>query len=275
MNTRFGLSYRYEKKEVDEEALVARLEDYGGEIPRGVLCLTAGVDVQANRLHYAIYGWGVGFECWGIQYGVIYGAPTQARTWQGLDAVLDRTYHFADGTGIKIARTFIDSGYATDAVYNYVRGSATRFPIKGLGAVGIPTLHKFSPQNDKGILLTIIGTNAAKAEIFNRLDQIHYGRDDKNFLRNFDIIFFNELTSERAVLKRSGGVLTQVYEKINRDARNEALDTSVYALAAMQSLIGLSNQAEFWTRQALALRGGEIKKPAKKAVKTRTIDIWN
>lgn len=275
MNTRFGLSYRYEKRVVDEDALLTRLEEYGGEIPQGVLCLTCGVDVQANRLHYALYGWGVNFECWAIQYGVVYGAPTQARTWRGLDEVLDRTYHFADGTGIKIARTFIDSGYATDKVYDYVRGSTTRFAIKGLGTVGTPLLHKFSPQNDKGILLTVLGVNDGKAQVFSRLEQMHFGRDDRHMARNFDVIFFKELTAEQAVLKKSGGHLIEVYEPINKKARNEALDTSVYALAAMQSLIGTQNHADFWARQSAVLKGGEIKKPAKKAVKTRTIDIWN
>lgn len=275
MNTRFGLSYRYEKKVVDEDALLTRLEDYGGEIPRGVLCLTCGVDVQANRLHYAIYGWGVGFECWGISYGVIYGAPTQDRTWRGLDAVLDRTYHFADGTGIKIARTFIDSGFATDKVYDYVRGSTTRFAIKGLGTVGVPLLHKFSPQNDKGLLLTVLGVNAGKAEVFSRLEQMHFGRDDRFLERNFDFIFFKELTAEQAVLKRSGGRLVEVYETIGKKVRNEALDVTVYSLAAIQSLIGLSNHADFWTKQAAALKGEIKKAPTRKAVKTRTIDIWN
>ena len=274
MNTRFGLSYRYEKRVVEEDALVGRLEDYNGEIPRGVLCLTCGVDVQANRLHYAIYGWGAGFECWGIQYGVIYGAPTQARTWQGLDEVLNRTYQFGDGMGLKIARAFIDSGYATDAVYNYVRGSSTRFAIKGLGAVGVPLLHKYSPQNDKGIILTVLGVNAGKAEVMSRLERMHFGRDDSHLLRNFDLTFFHELTAEQAVLKRSGGRLVEVYETIGKKVRNEALDCTVYALAAMQSLIGMSKHADFWARQAGAIKG-EIKKPAKKAARTRTMDIWN
>ena len=274
MNTRFGLSYRYEKKVVDEAELVARLENYDGEIPRGVLCLTCGVDVQANRLHYAIYGWGVNFECWGIQYGVIYGAPAQERTWRGLDAVLDRTYRFSDGTGIQIARTFLDSGFATDKVYDYVRGSTTRFAIKGLGSVGVPLLHKFSPQQNKGVLLTVLGVNDGKSQIFSRLKEMHFGKDDQFLERNFDFIFFKELTAEQAVLKRSGGQLVTVYETIGKKVRNEALDVSVYALAAMQSLVGTSNHSEFWQRQAAALKG-EIKKPAtRKAVRTKVLDLW-
>lgn len=44
-NTRFGLSYEM-PSEVDEQTLGDNLEDYGAEIPDGVLLLTAGVDVQ-------------------------------------------------------------------------------------------------------------------------------------------------------------------------------------------------------------------------------------
>lgn len=270
-NTRFGRSYEPVKKVVDSVELVARLEEYGAELPDGVLSLTAGVDVQANRLHYAIYGYAPN-EIWGIRYGVIFSKPTFESTWRTLDEILSKVYKFKDGTGLKVARTFIDSGFLPEKVYEFCRGKPSYFAIKGMGAAGLPIIHKISPLKEKNIYLVLLGVNAAKSEIFGRLERIHYGRDD-GLARNFDATFFKELTSEQLVMKKSGGGFVTVYENIKR-ARNEALDCSCYSLAAMVSLYG-KDEKRYWTEQA-AIKEPETKKtsPPKK-IKTRTIDIWN
>lgn len=266
MNTRFGLSYRFERKVADEMELLDRLESYDAEIPAQVQLLTAGVDVQANRLHYLIMGHAPQ-ELYGIQYGVIFGKPTDAKTWRKLDNVLNKSYGKSDGTSLKPARTFIDSGFATDSVYEYCRSRANVFAIKGIGTIGASLLHQYSPQKDKGVMLIVLGVNDGKAQVFSRLDKMHFARDD--FMeRNFDAAFFKELTSEQAVLKKSGGRLIEVYEKIGQHARNEALDTLVYALAAAKSLTG-DDEAGFY-RQLL---NPEVKKPARK-IRQANIDIW-
>lgn len=266
MNTRFGLSYRYEKRVVDEQELLKRLESYGGEVPNSAQILTCGVDVQANRLHYLIMGYGLN-ESWGIKYGVIWGKPTQSGTWRALDEVLNRVY-YRGRDGLKIARTFIDSGFATDNVYDYCRGRANVYPIKGVGSVGTPLLHKYSPQQDKGVLLIILGVNDGKAQVFSQMERTHYGRDDA-LQRNFDAVFFKELTAERAVLRKVGGTLVEVYETIGRRARNEALDVTVYALAAKQSLVG-QDEAQYYRQLA-----GEIKKPPARKIKQHVLDVYS
>ena len=271
MNTRFGLSYRYEKKVADEMELLGRLESYGSELPAQVQLLTCGVDVQANRLHYLIMGHAPQ-ELYGIQYGVIFGKPTDAKTWRKLDEVINRGYRKSGnirGTGaetLTIARCFIDSGFATDMVYDYCRGKNRTFPVKGIGTIGASFLHQFSPQKDKGVMLVVLGVNDGKAQVFSRLDKIHFGRDDA-MERGFDMTFFKEMTSEHAVLKKSGGRLIEIYEKIGRGSRNEALDCLVYALAAAKSLTG-DDEATFY-QQLLQPE----KKPARK-IRQASIDIW-
>ena len=263
-NTRFGLSYRYEKKVADEMELLERLESYESEIPARVQLLTCGVDVQANRLHYLIMGHAPQ-ELFGIKYGVIWGKPTDSRTWQQLDEVLKRDYQ-KENARISISRTFIDSGFATDAVYDFCRGRANIFPIKGIGTIGASLLHQFSPQKDKGVMLIVLGVNDGKAQVFSRLDKIHFGRDDV-MERGFDATFFKELTSEHAVLKKSGGRLIEVFEKIGKHSRNEALDCMVYALAAAKSLIG-DDEAGFYQ---------QLLQPAKKTarkIRQAKVDIW-
>ena len=116
-------------------------------------------------------------------------------------------------------------------------------------------------------MLVVLGVNDGKAQVFSRLDKIHFGRDDE-LERGFDATFFKELTSEHAVLKKSGGRLIEVFEKIGRGSRNEALDCMVYALAAAKSLIG-DDEATFYQK----LLQPKKKPPAKKIFQ-RTLEIW-
>ena len=265
VNTRFGLSYAPIKKVVDVEELTSRLEAYDGELPSGVRVLTAGVDVQANRLHFIIMGYAPD-EMWGIRYGLIYGKPTLSTTWNKLDAIINRTYKFNDQTGLKVARTFIDSGFMPEKIYDFCRGKTNVFAIKGMGAPGLPIVHKVSRLVDKNVWLVLLGVNAAKSEFFASLDKIHYGRDD-NLERNFDATFFKELSSEQLVMKKSGAGFVNVYENVMR-SRNEALDCSCYALAALKSLQG-TDEKIYWEN----LRGEPKKIPPKK-ISHFTLDLF-
>lgn len=287
-NTRFGLSYRQAGYYDDENVFLERRVDYDGELPREVLLLTAGVDVQANRLEYVIYGWGAGDKCFGILRGLVRGEPTKLSTWQQLDDVLNREYYFSDGTPMKVARTFIDSGYATASVYEYCRLAMPRgcFPIKGKGGMGLPLLYQYTNPKGSGILLTMLGVDDGKQEVMSRLGitdgegQIIYPRDDEYLQRGFDQIFFKQLISEHKVMRKSGGIVYQSWEPVAEKTRNEALDVTVYALAAMKSCIGNGDAKEFWRRRYESLRRPTtIKKSPnvsekKHTVVQREIDLW-
>src|SRR5690606_31324666 len=62
---------------VEPTSLALKLEDYGGvDCPAGVVCLTAGVDVQIDRFVVGIYGWGIGLESWLVDVREVPGDPT-------------------------------------------------------------------------------------------------------------------------------------------------------------------------------------------------------
>lgn len=289
MNTRFGESYKLRGEYDDENVFLERREDYDGEIPSGVLLLTAAVDVQANRLEYEVVGWSAGFERWGICKGVIRGAPNDASTWQALDNVLDRVYRFGNGTPIKIARTFIDSGYSTAAVYEYCRAQARRgrYAIKGKAGMGLPLLYKYSNPKNTGILLTILGVDDGKSEVMSRLGIttgnegfMHFPRDD-DFLgkRGYDRNYFKGLISEHRVLKKSGGVAYYAWETIAADIRNEPLDLSVYNFACVQSCVG-KNPAAFWARRRELLKEDvtaprRVVRQSTQRLSFREVNLWS
>ena len=270
-NTRFGVSYEAKPRELTEgeKTFVERLEDYGAEVADGVLVLTAAVDVQKNRLEYEVAGWNAETR-WGIKRGIISGAPTDEMTWQELDKILDRVYSFKDGSGLKVSRTFVDSGFATGEVYKYCRQNVHkgRYAIKGANTGGIPLLHKYSTPKGSGIVLTMLGVNDGKQEVLSRFASWHYPAGEG---RGYDADYYRQIFSEQRVLRKG----RFVYEKRSAGVRNESLDLAVYNLAALKSCIGGGEEADFWRRRLATLRGEEIKKPAKQATVSRQIDIWD
>lgn len=289
-NTRFGLSYALSGYYDDENVFLERREDYNGELPDGVLLLTAAVDVQNNRLEFEIAGWGKAGARWGIVRGLVRGEPNNPATWRELDKILDREYSFANGRSLKVARTFVDSGYSTKAVYDYCRKQINRgrFPIKGKGGMGIPLIYTYSYPKNSGVLLTILGVDDGKQEIMSRLGvtegegYMHFPRDDKIFgRRGYDREYFKQLIAEHKVIRRMNGVPYYVWEPVDEKARNESLDLAVYNFACMQTCVG-NKPDEFWQKRQELLRD-ELTRPKKKKSRSKTagnpnfkeVDIWS
>ena len=248
MNTRFGETYRMPGAFEDETIFLRRREKYGAELPDGVLMLTASVDTQDNRLEYEVCGWGRDEESWGIVKGVILGEPDKARTWQELDEVLDHVYTFADGSGLKVLRTFIDSGgHYTSDVYAYCTANFNkqRFAIKGQGGPGIPLNYKIGRASGSKIPLCMLGVDDGKQSVMNRLavevrgaQYCHFPKDESDLPnmphRGYDDLYFKGIISEHKRIVKRGGQIREVWEP-TQGVRNEPLDLRVYNLACMQS----------------------------------------
>jgi phage terminase large subunit GpA-like protein len=242
-NTRFGETYERRGEIEDETAFVNRRERYDVDLPDGVLLLTAAVDTQDNRLEYEVCGWGEGEECWGIKKGVVLGVPDSPQVWAELDQHLERLYYFNNGIGLRVARTFIDSGghYAKE-VYQYCFANMRkqRFAIKGMGGSGIPLVHMIGKAKGYGIPLIMLGVDSGKQHVLDRLliekpgsKYFHFPIDDS---RGYDQIYFKGLIAEKLVRRRAKGVTVLVWENISTDGRNEPLDLRVYNLACLQSI---------------------------------------
>ena len=221
VNTRFGEPYSLDDNLADAMPLMKRREQYGASLPEGVLLLTAGVDVQDNRLEYEVCGWGFGEECWGIVKGMILSRPDVPDTWAELDKILDRVYRFADGKGLKVYRTFVDSGgHYTGHVYRYCGKHNNRFPIKGYAnRPGIELLYKLGKETGCKVPLIILGVDDGKQQVFNRLaiqevgdGYFHFGLDgDKELThRGYNEVYFKGLLSEEKRLVKRNGTLKNV-----------------------------------------------------------------
>lgn len=290
MNTVFGESYKQKGAFEDEQIFLRRRESYGAELPDGVLLLTAAIDTQDNRLEYEVVGWGKEEECWGIRKGIVLGAPNQARTWKEIDNILDKTYHFADGKGLKVVRTFIDSGgHYTSDVYNYCQKNfhKQRFAIKGRGGPGIPLIYKIAKANNAKAPLILLGVDDGKQQIMDRLSidspgplYFHFPQDEgiKELSdRGYDDLYFKGIISEHKKVYKRNGVLREVWET-TKNVRNEPLDLRNYNLACMKSL------KPDWVKLEMLVNGmseTEVKravaKPQKKKAvyrAKRQVNIW-
>ncbi|ALE02875.1 phage terminase large subunit family protein [Bartonella ancashensis] len=227
---------------VDPDSLYAQREDYSLAPSQAVL-LTAGIDVQNDRLELEVVAWGRGEESWNIDYQVIPGDPSSIEIWEQLDAYLSKTWpHPGYKNGIRITAACIDTGGShTQAVYNYIRPREGRriWGVKG-HAGSRPVWPRRPSRNNKGqINLYIIGVDAAKDIItarFKKSGPEVSGSGATHFHMNLDKEYFEQLTSERKVIKYFKGFKRIEWQKSEK-ARNEALDCRVYAYAALQGLI--------------------------------------
>ncbi|MFP7469989.1 phage terminase large subunit family protein [Niallia taxi] len=242
INTSLGEVWKQKGAGVKDKLLIDRRETYDCEVPNDVVVLTAGVDVQDNRLEYEIVGWGVGKESWGIKYGVIFGDPGQDFVWKELDNVLFNTYKRKDGQMLKISTTCVDSGgHHTKKVYAYCsqREINRVWAIKGKGGEGIPYIRIPKKRNDAGAYLFILGVDVGKDEIVSRLkaenDQNGYCHFPLEPEKGYNEDYFNGLAAEHKVKNtlKSGQTVFK-WELKKSGARNEPFDLRNYASAALE-----------------------------------------
>lgn len=239
VNTSLGESWE-EKSDTDASLVMKRREQYMAQVPDEVLLLTCGVDVQDDRLELEVVGWSHGKESWGIEYQVFIGDTSQEPVWKQLDHYLQKEFTYADGAGIHITSTCIDSGgHRTSEVYKFCRAREHRriFAVKGRGGEGIPFIGKPSRNNRENAALFVLGVDQGKATIISRL-KINFEGDGychfpmkKETGYNED--FFEGITSESMRIITKKGVRKVTWVK-RPGVRNEPLDCRNYATAAME-----------------------------------------
>lgn len=244
VNTTLGEVWEDREGEgAEEDELLNRREYYTAEVPPQVILLTAGVDVQDDRLEVEVVGWGLNKETWGIEYKILYGDPSKGVVWNQLDMFLEKTFWYPEGEGLTISATCIDSGgHNTEEVYRFCKSREQRriWAIKGMGGYGIPFIHKMSRNNLLKCMLFILGVDNGKENILSRLNIKEIGPGYCHFPieeeKGYDEKYFKALTSEKRVLKIKKGKRTYEWVKKSSAIRNEAFDLRNYANAAYEIL---------------------------------------
>ena len=115
LNTRLGECWHFGGDAPLFSEVAAHRSSYSkGDLPDGVRLITAGVDVQANRLEYVVRGWGAQWESWLIDEDELWGNTDEDEVWRDLENLLSQTWG-----GMSIAMMGVDSGYRTETVYRF------------------------------------------------------------------------------------------------------------------------------------------------------------
>lgn len=258
-NQQLAMPFKAEiTKKIDADQLSKRREVMDG-IPAAVVVLTTGVDVhptandRIGRLEIETVGWSETLESWSIDYHVILGDPAQPVVWEELDTYLLKHWDREDGRKMKIMSACIDSGgHNTEEVYSFCRPRAGRniWAIKGASdrqgqwspvwpqrhLMRTKKFRRARGRDDNRYRPVVIGVNAAKEAVRQRLLIEEAGPGYCHFPADRPDGYFDQLTSERLTIQRKAGITFRVWEKPNH-LSNEALDVRVYAYAALQGLI--------------------------------------
>lgn len=246
VNTVLGETWDDDVLRVDPGSLESRAEQWAADVPDGVGVLTAAVDVQGDRLELLVRGWGVGEESWDILHERVWGDPEAADTWGHLDALLTRSYRHANGGDMRIAACMIDAGYATDAVYKFVKPRESRrvYACMGdAGREGTSPLKRPSRANDAGVKTFTLGVFGLKDSLLKRLTirrpgprYMHLRLPDPDRCNGFDREYFAQFGAEEIRTGIVKGSRRPRRMFVQTRARNEAIDLHAYNIAAFQSL---------------------------------------
>lgn len=255
---------------VDYELLMRRRETYNCQVPEGVLILTAGVDVQDDRLECEVVGWGLGKESWGIEYKVFAGLPSQKQVWEELEVFLDSSFYFEDGNYLRIMGTCVDTGgHCTTETYEFLKPRELKrfYGIKGYGGSGKPLIGKPSRNNVKKAILFPLGVDAGKERIYSNLALTDEGQGFCHFPleaeKGYSKEYLKSLCSEKKVIRYQKGVAS--YSWVKKFTRNEGLDLRNYAQAALEILDPKLEELKRLKDNGISMnRAPGMRRPAKK-----------
>jgi phage terminase large subunit GpA-like protein len=142
-----------------------------GEVPTEARLLTAGVDLQMDRLVYVVRAWGPAHTSWLIQHGELWGDTSLDHVWSSLAELLDET--FGDK---RIRMMLIDSGFRPDVVYDFARRHPGRaLPSKGHDRLAKPVhvakldVDRRGKTSRRGVSLVHVDSGYFKAWVHGRI----------------------------------------------------------------------------------------------------------
>lgn len=221
--------------------LLGRRERYdaGDLLPAGAVIITAGADVQADRIECELVAFGRDEESWSLAYVVLPGDPARPEVWSQLDQVLSVTFKHPCGRELSVAAACVDAGFQQATVQAFCVERLHRRIYATKGAAGQrpiwPRVHSQGKNNQP---LWIVGVDAAKEALYGRLKIIEPGPGYCHFPvgDQHDLAYFEQLTAETCRVRYHKGFARREWVK-PPGARNEALDARCYAYAALQSLV--------------------------------------
>lgn len=250
-NTWLGRTWRVRGDAPKWEDLWKRREHYDPAVAHArVEYITAGVDVQGDRLVYEVVGWANNQESWSLETGEISGdtSTTTSDVWDKLDTLLAKSWRTADGRVLPICQMAVDSGWNTQIVYAWVRRHDRR-RVMAIKGDGTPTAdHPIMGTSDAdvnihgdtivgGVTVWRLGVCKLKEELYGWLHLAPPSEGESYpsgwcHFPNHPESYFQQLTAEQRVRIRNkkGDMVTHWMVLAGRE--NHVLDARNYARGA-------------------------------------------
>ncbi len=232
------------------QRLLERREPYRiGTVPWSGLLLVAGADVQKDRIEVSVWAFGRGKTSWLVEHRLLMGDTAREAVWQQLSGLLNETWTHACGVQLPLQRLALDTGFATQEAYAFVRSAkdsrvmALKGQPRSAALLGTPTAVDVTIAGRRlrrGIKVWPVAVGLAKLELYNNLrktpsvdevtGEVIYPEGYVH-LPMVDGEYLQQLCAEQLVTRRDrNGFPVREWQKTRE--RNEALDCFVYARAA-------------------------------------------
>jgi len=233
VNTALGESWVERGEAPTHDKVLALRRDYPSKtVPDGALALTAGVDVQKDRLIFVVRAWGHGMASWLVEFGELWGETDRPEVWARLADVLATEY---GGHGIRMA--FVDSGFRADAVYQFCRTSPVARASKGHETLTQPVRASKIDVTWKGqtirngVQLWHVDSGYWKTFVHGRLNWPADLPGAWHLPADISEDYARQVVAESKISLPSGKTVWK-----RHDRENHALDCEVYACAAAKAL---------------------------------------
>jgi phage terminase large subunit GpA-like protein len=289
-NTILGKTHKHTGEQPDYNILFQkRVSTYQPNKPPAEVCfITAGADVQKDRIEVEIVGWGKGKRSWSIDYRVLYGETNQLAVFNALTAVVHESWTRADGVILPLKLLCIDSGHNQSYVYDFCRrfDMSRVVPVKGGPPtqgiiVAQPRIVDYMKDGKKvgDVRSWNVAVSMLKSEFYGWLKLNPDQTDSQKPVyppgfcffpqdgRYSDINHFRGICSEQLEGKTERGTIK--YTWVKKYPFNEPLDCRNYARAAAY-LLGIDR---FEDQHYDAMAGQYARKPVKKSQGPRE-DDW-
>lgn len=216
-----------------QEVEACALDYEQGSAPGGVQVVVMGVDVQRDRLYYAVRGFGHALESWLLDYGEIFASTEHDDAWIILGRMLATQYG-----DHQIHRVLVDSGYNPGAdfrrpehlIYQVAaRYPGLMFPSKGFATLARPV--NMTPLKTEATVLVTFDGDHFKSQLYQR---IRWPRDEPgawHLCRDIQREYCKQMVSEEVSITPSG---KRVW--LNHRRANHYFDAEVLCLVAARTL---------------------------------------
>lgn len=286
INTKKGECYEHEGDSPQWEILYAQRQTYKRNTCKAnVAFITAGVDVQADRLEVEVVGWMKGKQSQSIDYRIILGDTSSDVTWKQLELLFSEIFVREDGVQMQLSMMAVDTGYNTTHVYDFCAKHAATgkvIPIKGDDNIAMifsapkPVTVTRQGQKIGSVKVFRLGVSLIKSELYGWLKQVPKDGEHPNgfcLFPQYDETYFRGLTAEKLESKTNAKGFTQM-QWVKHYKRNEPLDCRVYARGAA-AIYGMDLlQNEHWDKLVMSAGPKPEKSNSDQPKKKRRSDFW-